>query len=206
MASDVEICNEALSHLGDGATVSSIDPPEGSTQAEHCARFYPTAVASLLELHPWSFASRRAALAQVANPTTTWAYAYAAPANMIRVLSILAIDASDDYSGDGYTPRRFAVETNDQGDEIILTNQFNAVARYTSLVTDPSKFSPMFKEALSWLLASKLAGPVLMGDAGRKAAASCMQTTTMWLSKAAEADASSRRADPQHQVAWINAR
>ena len=211
MASAVDICNEALSHLGDSATVSSIDPPEGSAQAEHCARFYPSALASLLEMHPWAFATRRTALAQVANPTTTWAYAYAMPINTVNVLSIIASDASDDYSSPtqnsgAYTPQQFAVETSDQGDEIILTNQVNAVARFTSLVTDPTKFSPMFKEALGWFLASKLAGPVLMGDAGRKAAAACMQTTMLWLSKAADSDASSRKSDPKHWVGWINAR
>ena len=41
MASVADICNMALGHLGDSATVASIDPPEGSAQAEHCARFYP---------------------------------------------------------------------------------------------------------------------------------------------------------------------
>ena len=43
MPSEVDICNLALGHLGDSATVATIDPPEGSAQAEHCARFYPIA-------------------------------------------------------------------------------------------------------------------------------------------------------------------
>ena len=33
MSSVVDICNIALSRLGDRATVTSIDPPEGSAQA-----------------------------------------------------------------------------------------------------------------------------------------------------------------------------
>ena len=56
MASDVDICNEALSHLGDSATVSSINPPEGSAQAEHCARFYPTTLATLFGTPTWAMA------------------------------------------------------------------------------------------------------------------------------------------------------
>ena len=52
MPSAVTICNLALAHLGDSATVSSIDPPEGSAPAEHCARFYPVALGLLLEAHP----------------------------------------------------------------------------------------------------------------------------------------------------------
>lgn len=62
MPSAVTICNLALAHLGDSATVSSIDPPEGSAQAEHCARFYPVALGLLLEAHPWNFATKRSRL------------------------------------------------------------------------------------------------------------------------------------------------
>ena len=69
MASEVDICNLALGHLGDNATVSSISPPEGSAQAEHCARFYPLARDALLEMGYWNFAMRRVALAQL---TMNW--------------------------------------------------------------------------------------------------------------------------------------
>ena len=65
MASVVDICNLALGHLGDPATVSSIDPPEGSAQAQHCARFYPIARDSLLEMHSWNFSTYREALAHL---------------------------------------------------------------------------------------------------------------------------------------------
>ena len=64
MASDVDICNLALSFLGDDANVSSISPPEGSQQSEHCARFYPIARDGLLQMHNWNWASRRVALSQ----------------------------------------------------------------------------------------------------------------------------------------------
>lgn len=225
MASVVDICNQALSHLGDSATVASISPPEGSAQAEHCARFYPAALAALLEMHPWAFATRRTALAQVANPSSTWAYAYAQPSGVVNLLAVLAPDAVDDYSssmqssaqaydnnyarntvGGAYTPQDFSPEIDDQGNDIILTNQANAVLRFTVLVTDTSKFSPLFVEALTWLLASKLAGPVLKGEAGMQAAQACTKTFTYWLGKASDSDASQRRATPHHQVAWMNAR
>lgn len=225
MASVVDICNMALSHLGDSATVSNIDPPEGSAQAEHCARFYPLALATLLEMHSWAFATRRIALAAVDNPSSTWAYAYALPSNTINLISILASDASDDYSsssqssaqtyesnyarsvvGGSYTPQDFSPETNANGDDIILTNQYNAVLRYTVLVTDTTKFSPLFVECLSWLLASKLAGPVLKGDSGMSASQACMKTCLYWLGQATDSDASQRRATPRQQVSWLNAR
>ena len=225
MASVVDICNQALSHLGDSATVASIDPPEGSAQAEHCARFYPMALAALLEMHPWAFATRRIALAQVANPSTTYAYAYALPSNTVNLIAVLAPDATDDYSssmqtsaqaydnsyarnstGGSYTPQDFSPEIDDQGNDIILTNQADAVLRYTLLATDTTKFSPLFVECLGWLLASKLAGPVLKGETGMSAAQASTKTFLYWLGKATDSDASQRRATPKHQVGWMNAR
>ncbi len=50
MPSVVDLCNLALAYLGDDATVASIDPPEGSAQAEHCQRFYPIARDTLLQM------------------------------------------------------------------------------------------------------------------------------------------------------------
>ena len=225
MASSVDICNQALSHLGDSATVASIDPPEGSAQAEHCARFYSMALAALLEMHPWAFATRRIALAQVTNPTSSWAYAYAIPSNAVNLISILAPDASDDYSssmqsssqafdnnyarnvsGGAYTPQDFGVETDNDGNDMLLTNQANAVLRYTFLATDTSKFSPLFVECLGWLLASKLAGPVLKGESGMAAAQACTKTFLYWLGRATDSDASQRRQTPQHHVSWMGVR
>jgi hypothetical protein len=67
VASEVDICNLALGHIGDSATVSSINPPEGSAQAEHCSRFYPIARDSLLEMHNWGFATKRTNLALLSS-------------------------------------------------------------------------------------------------------------------------------------------
>lgn len=224
MPSQVDICNLALSHIGDSATVSSIDPPEGSAQAEHCARFYSPALASLLEMHPWSFATLRTSLASVANPSSTYAYAYALPSDAVNLLAILAPDAKDDFSspaqtvanvydnpysrtiiGGGYTPVDYTTETNG-GQEILLTNQPSAVLRYTRMVTDTTKFPPLFTRTLSWLLAADLAGPVLKGSAGAAAAKVCIQTSDYWLAKAKDSDASQRQSHPRQQVGWINAR
>jgi hypothetical protein len=176
-------------------------------------------------MHPWAFATRRTTLAAVANPSSTWAYAYALPSNAINLISILAPDATDDYSssmqssaqaydnsyshntvGGAYTPQDFSSETDDLGNDIILTNQADAVLRYTVLVSDTTKFSPLFVEALTWLLASKLAGPVLKGDAGMQAAQACTKTFVYWMGKASDSDASQRRAAPRQQVGWMNAR
>ena len=65
MATEVDICNLALAHLGDDATIASIKPPEGSAQAEKAARFYPIARDTLLDMHTWNFAMKRATIPSV---------------------------------------------------------------------------------------------------------------------------------------------
>jgi hypothetical protein len=91
MASEVDIANLSLSHLGDTATVASLYPPEGSTQAELAARFYPIARDSLLATaHLESFAMQgEKNLALLTNVSEQWRYTYAMPANVAQVVSII---------------------------------------------------------------------------------------------------------------------
>src|SRR5687767_8634483 len=102
MSSEVDIANLALSHLGDEANVVAIDPPDGTVQASHCGRFYPIARDLLLEMHPWTFATRRATLAEVTNPVEDdWTYAYTLPTGCIRPLSALLPGQPERYFGSG---------------------------------------------------------------------------------------------------------
>lgn len=216
MASEVDICNLALSHLGDTATVGSLDPPEGSIQAEHCARFYPIARDSLLELHPWGFATRRIQLAQLGTGWPEWDYSYAQPADALNIIAVLPPDATDDYSqglsnvplaaGGSYVPKAFSCEIDANGADVIYSDQEDAVLRYTALVSDTTKFSPLFVMTLSWHLASMLAGPIIKGDAGAAEAKRCASMMQAFLSKATESDAGQRRINPQHSVTWMNGR
>ena len=212
MSSEVEICNLALAHLGDSATVASINPPEGSAQAEHCARWYPVARDALLELHEWGFATRRILLAEVVNPFTQWQYAYARPSECLKMIAVLASDAADDYNAfpvDArlatnaiYAPQPFEVESDDVGNQVILTSQPNALARYTRIVTDTSKFSPLFRNTLSRYLASFLAGPVLKGIEGINVGNAQMQIAMGLLSRASHSDAQQQRQDLAQQYPW----
>ena len=157
MATEVTICNLALAHLGDDATIASIKPPEGSAQAEKAARFYPIARDNLLQMHTWNFASKRINLPLTTNTIKQWDYAYEAPADMMSAVAVLSPSSENDYAtrmsaGDTpgnltanfaptivagqYTPQQFAIEGS-----LIYTNQENAMLRYQSFVTDPSLFS-----------------------------------------------------------------
>lgn len=201
MASEVDICNLALARLGDNATVASIDPPEGSAQAEHCARFYAVARDSLLEMHAWKFATRRVLLAKLTVESWDWAFAYAEPTGALKLLGVLSATASNEDETQPYEAESAA-----NGAAIILTNQEDASLRFVARVTDTTKFSPLFVDALAWLLASYLAGPVLKGDAGAAMAKACLQSFMLAFSNAKVSDANQRKVRPEHTPAWIAGR
>jgi len=222
MASEVDIVNIALSHLGDTANVSSIDPPEGSAQAQHCARFYPIARDALLEMHTWSFATKRIVLPLLSNTLEQWKYVYQAPSDALNLIAVLAPDAMDDYSqdlpvpytqvgivntGQGlYTPQPFEVETLQDGSSVLYTNQEEATLRYTAKITDPALFTPLFTSALTHLLASYLAGPILKGEVGRAEAKGQMALFQAFMAKATASDASQRRIIIKQSTPWMAGR
>lgn len=182
MSSETDICNLALGHLGDEATVSSIDPPEGSAQAEHCARFYPIARRAILSCHTWNFNTRRANLAVLGDtPPAGWAYAYALPNPCLKAVAVYTPEQIDNFDliGDNLQPmdqgdfntQDFVIEARSTGAAVLYTNVEDAVLLYLIDVTDTTKFSALFELALSRLLASFLAGPVIKGTEGMKVAA-----------------------------------
>jgi hypothetical protein len=222
MASVVDICNLALAHLGDPATVASIDPPEGSAQAEHCARFYPPARDALLEMHTWGFATRRAPLALLEETNDQWDYVYAWPNLAQKIIAVIPPDASDDYfiGGDyyaqefpdfpaawgSYSPQRYAIEALSTGQRVVVTNCENAVVRYIETVTDPMRFSPLFVQALSWMLAAQLAGPIIKGELGAAEAKRALQMAQMYMSEAKMSDSNQRAIKPGQVVPWMAGR
>jgi hypothetical protein len=207
MSSPVDICNLALGHLGDTATVASLDPPEGSAQAEHCARFYVIARDTLLEMHPWNFATKRVTPPQLTSGWTVWDFSYAMPSDALVIRAVQAGDVQDDYStGSAYVPVPYACEIDNTGARVVLTDQEGAVLRYTARVEDTTKFSPLFVLALSWHLASMLAGPIIKGDAGAAEAKRCVQMMQGFLAKATTSDANQRDGTPQQVVSWIGGR
>ena len=224
MASEIDICNLALSHLGDSATIACIDPPEGSAQAEHCARFYPIARDSLLELHDWNFATRRSTLSLLSSTVSPWEYVYAKPSLLKKIIAVVSPDADDYYSTPAtydttytgylllsdscgvYVPQPYAIETLSDGTGVICTNLENAVLRYTVSAVDPAVFSALFVITLSWHLASMLAGPIIKGDAGATEAKRCLAMMNAYLSEARTSDANQQKQSVSHYVPWLSVR
>ncbi len=201
MASEVEIANLALAHIGNPGTVASLDPPEGSAQAEQCQRYYPIARDEVLEAHAWKFNTRRKTLALLDVDTFNWSYAYAEPNLTLRVLSVLSADASTTGESEDYETL-----SADDGSIVIYTNLEDATLLYTIKATDPTKYPPHVTSAISRLLAAYLAGPVIKGDAGRKEAKNQFAIYQMLLGKAIEFDANQRKVEPDHTPSFIGAR
>lgn len=219
MASEVDICNIALGYVGDAAQVNAISPPDGSPQATHCARFYPVSRNSALERHTWGFATRRVALALTDIQSNQWQYVYQGPSQALNYLRVMDPNSPDDFSAPlllagqfpvaansqvgVYTPQPFVVESDETGRDLIYTNVEDALLAYTALVTDTTTFSPLFIEAVAVNLASKLAGPIVKGEEGRKLAMELRAEYESALMKATTSDANQRRVQIALSSPWI---
>lgn len=200
MAAAVDIGNLALAHLGDDASVTSFDPPEGSPQAEHLARFYPIARDSLLEQHAWSFATRTDELVATTYAVDGWDYAFALPTGVLRPLHLYTT------GGRASPSLEFDLEIGPSEQQVILASVDVASLRSIVRVTDTTKFSPLFVETLSWLLASMVAGPLIKGNSGRTAAKLCWDTYLARFAEARTSDANKSVVRPTLAPDWITAR
>jgi len=210
MASEVDICNTALGHLGDEAVVTAITPPDGSVQAMHCARFYPMARDALLEIHPWRCNTRRANLAKLAiTPPIGWAFAYALPNKCIQPIAVLMPDALPDLfstvntniltpaATDTLNSQDFVVESLDDDSQVVYTNTDLAQMIYRVTLTDTGKFTPLMVQALARYLASFLAGPIIKGTDGVAVAEKQLEMFLKFdLPRAQMSDANARQSNP----------
>ncbi|HBF39775.1 MAG TPA: hypothetical protein DDW50_20985 [Firmicutes bacterium] len=157
MASVVDICNLALSRLGE-KSISSIDE---AGAAEKCKiEFNPTKEAILRD-YDWSFARRIEALAPVDGETFFgWDYVYVYPKSCEAIRKIFN-EAT--YNSDELPPYE-VVSSNVSSKKLILCNLDSAYIRYTANITDTTIFDASFVDAFSWKLGANLAKP-LTGNA-----------------------------------------
>jgi len=227
----IDICNTALSYIGDSGGVTSLDPStDASEQAAACKELFPKARNILLERCTWSFATRRAPLGSLSDDVrkVEWLYAYGMPDNCVKVFAVLPEGAADDYSigldnlrpdknadgdilprigyGLAYTPMPFSVQQDIDGYPILYTNVENATARYNVVITDASRFSDLFRNACSWQLASMLANRLMQGQEGAAMTQRALQIAEAYLSQAKDLDGGQRDIKPAHTPDWIKAR
>ncbi len=144
-ASDVEICNIALAVLEEQRITSLTESTE---QGRYCNIHYDDARDFVLRLHPWNFATRRAALAQNATaPLFGYDYAFKLPTDpyCLRVISVN--DPSD--------PPNWKIEGRD-----LLIDESVVDLVYIGRIIDVTQYDAGFVQALAHYLAWKLAKPL----------------------------------------------
>lgn len=146
MASEVSICNRALSHLG-GEVITSLS--EDILSARLCNTFYADLRDELLELHPWNFARKRAELAQLSTaPTFGFTYAYQLPSDFINLYRIW------DSTTTARDPADVPYELEDNK---LLFDWSSCKVIYIRRVTDVTKFSQAFISTLAARIAAQIA-------------------------------------------------
>lgn len=177
MTSIVSICNLALSNIGKD-NISALN--EATPEARACNQFYEHVRDMLLQAYPWRWAGKTVSLAEIVNDKPgAWDYAYQRPVDCLKVRYVRPQYSTTPLDLDDPKMDAFGVMHEIEG-QTIYTDISPALLRYTAQVTDPTKFSPMFVEALSWHLAVRLAMPLTRDPSIRKEAfqiANGMQAT-----------------------------
>mgnify|MGYP000966770535 CR=1 FL=1 len=156
MASKISICNLALSNIGKDNITALTD---AGAEAKACNQFYDHARDTLLQAFPWSFAGKTQALAEITNDKPgQWGFAYQRPTDCLKVRWVRQQYSATDNCR--LTPQQEISFPHEVEGQAIYCDLPTAFLRYTFKLDDPSRYSPLFVDALSWHLAVRLAMPL----------------------------------------------
>lgn len=147
-----DLANMALSRLG-MPRISDAD--ENIPSAISFRSHYKAVRDSLLRSHMWNFAVGRASLSATTAPAFGWEYAYALPADFLRLCTLNGRQAEKCLSE--YTLEGGAILTNDE----------EAKITYVRRITDATLFDPIFVEVLVFRIASAIAMDITSDSAKR---------------------------------------
>jgi len=196
MASEVETCNMALSHIRAGS-INSLT--EGSLPAQQCKLWYPIIRNRMLKESAWGFNRKIRALSLVTTEIFNWAYAWQYPTDCLKINRLvgaheeLANADADVVSRlldsqllplkDMRTQISYEVFNFDDN-KTIGTNEADLRIDYAAKITDPNLFTDDFNIAFSYLLASVLAIPIVGAETGRALRSDSVQLYKEYLSAA----------------------
>lgn len=150
IVSKVDLCNMALSHLGNYQTISDIDQPSDGKELTF-ALWYDISRQTFLKMTMPNFSLTRKRVS-LSNDTETFGFqrAYEYPHDCLKLLGIGEVEEKfNNYSveSNGNTRRIYTDEFYDDGLPI----------RYVRDVDNVSEMSPEFKSAFAWYLAANVA-------------------------------------------------
>ncbi len=152
MPSVIEICNRALSNIGNSRSINSLN--EASKEAGECSLHFDACRDAVLSDFDWNFASRRVALADTNSPPPDWQYAYRYPTDCLRITAIMVPGVRNPASADRV---HYQVGADSSGTgKLIYTDQPQAWLKYVMRITDVNMFDAIFQEALAWRLAAAI--------------------------------------------------
>lgn len=190
MTSIISICNLALASIGKDS-INALSEP--TVEARACNRFFAPARDALLQAYPWRFAGRTRSLAAIENDRPgEWTYAYDRPVGCLAIRGVRsALDVTGDSSVGGVFSGGASSTTGghayDAEGGMIYCNLSPAYLNFTERLTDPTKYSPLFVDALAWHLAVRLAMP-LTRDPQVRADAFQLANNTQTLAQTADAN------------------
>jgi hypothetical protein len=141
MTSIVQICNIALSNIGEQRISALTDNTE---RARLCNLRFEDCRDAVLRSYPWKCAVARSALASTTTaPAWGFAFQYVLPSDCLRVLDIEEFNQPYEIEG-----------------KFIVTDATSVKLKYIQRVEDPNQFDSLLIQAVALKLASELAESV----------------------------------------------
>lgn len=143
MATNIDICNLALAHLGEAQITSLV---EDNARAAACNLRYAFVRDEVLRSHRWNFAQKRVSIiAYLSAPAFGWAKGFPLPADCLRVLEFNGTEEGQIVGNE------YIIEGRS-----ILTNATTANIVYVSREEDVTLYDSIFINALALKLAAAL--------------------------------------------------
>ena len=222
MATEIQICNAAISLLGESASITSVDPADGSENAGLCQMWLPMAKRQLFEEADWGFAQRRMRLSELADIDAEIygpdAHCYGVPADAVRIVGVYSLFDENAAAGfpeeveqsewpDAAMPAQWRIEHNPTNSaRMIVCNVENAVCHYTAFIDETEIYPQYFVDPLILLLASLLTGPIKRTSTASSEAQNLLQQYAQAVVKAKTIDAQSFRLSPKRVPSKISSR
>ncbi|EIQ00863.1 hypothetical protein OpiT1DRAFT_05420 [Opitutaceae bacterium TAV1] len=157
MATDVEICNQALVRVGENVVTSLDDDTEASRR---CLIAYAPTVREVLRDGQWHCATHRAVLAPLAQkPAFGWERQFLLPADFIRTISLNEADVSDPASDCPLfsVAGPVLLSNVDEARIVYVRDLLQAPAQDPATAPTMERIDPVLESAIVLKLASKLA-------------------------------------------------
>jgi hypothetical protein len=208
MASEVSMCNLALSHIG----LDSIESlTERTKAAQECDRLYDFVLDATLRDHDWGFARKQVVLALLAETRSGWDYVYAYPTDCVAARGIYNPSSSAGTSYDSETDEykkygdvSYEIGSNATGSaRVVLTNQASAELIYTAKISNANVYDAAFIESFALHLASYLSIPLKRDT---KLKQMLLQEYRLKLGQAQEASAGEGHKDPDNSSSFTRCR